>query len=315
MTPQPRQLFDSTVINGLHLDNRLVRSATWEGLCTTAGEPTAALNALYHELAQGGVGLIVTGFAYVSADGCPLPGSMGIHDDSLAPALRTLTDTVHREGGKICVQLGHAGGQTRAHLCGRRPLAPTAVPAPQYAPENPHEMTLDDIERLLAAFGAAACRARECGFDAVQLHAAHGYLINQFLSPHTNQRDDAYGGELEGRSRFLLEACSRVRAAVGDAYPLLVKLTGSDHLVDGFTLGEAMRVAKALDVAGIDAIEVSGGTPASGERRKLTTSPWPGRSRRSSAARSWWSGEFEASGRPRESCIGARPTTSPSAGH
>jgi len=269
MNPSSRQLFEATTLKGLRLENRLVRSATWEGMCGEAGEPTAALADLYSELARGGVGLIVTGFAYVSTDGRPLPGAMGLHDDALAPALRALTAAVHREGGKVCAQLGHAGGQTRATLCGCRPLAPSAVAAPQYAPEIPQEMTPEDIERILRSFVAAARRARECGFDAVQLHAAHGYLINQFLSPHTNRRGDAYGGDLRGRSRFLLEACTRVRAAVGDDYPLLVKLNGSDNLEEGFSLEEALQVAAALDDAGVDAIEVSGGTPASGERNPL----------------------------------------------
>jgi len=268
ISPSP-QLFEATVINGLRLENRLVRSATWEGMCSEDGVPGEALVELYRELARGGVGLIITGFAYVSPDGRPLPGAMGLHDDALVSALRALTDAVHREGGKICVQLGHAGGQTRESLCGGRPLAPSAVAAPQYAPESPQELSGADIERILQAFADAARRARECGFDAVQLHAAHGYLINQFLSNHTNLRGDAYGGELEGRSRFLLEACARVRAAVGADYPLLVKLNGSDHLEEGFCLGEAMRVAEALDAAGVDAIEVSGGTPASGERNPL----------------------------------------------
>jgi len=268
ISPSP-QLFEATVINGLRLENRLVRSATWEGMCTADGRPTQDLIDRYAELARGGVGLIITGFAYVSADGRPLPGAMGLHDDNGATELRALTDAVHREGGKICVQLGHAGGQTRSSLCGGRPLAPSAVAAPQYAPESPQELSPEDIERILQDFAAAARRARECGFDAVQLHAAHGYLINQFLSNHTNLREDAYGGELEGRSRFLLEACARVRAAAGVDYPLLVKLNGSDHLVEGFCLGEAMQVAQALDAAGVDAIEVSGGTPASGERNPL----------------------------------------------
>lgn len=269
MKPPARQLFEATVINGLRLENRLVRSATWEGMCDEGGRPTQQLIELYRSLAQGGVGLIITGFAYVSADGRPLPGAMGIHDDALVPALRALTDAVHREGGKVCVQLGHAGGQSRASLCGGRPLAPSAVAAPQYAPETPQELSPADIERLLQAFADAARRARDCGFDAVQLHAAHGYLINQFLSGHTNRRGDAYGGELAGRSRFLREACARARAAVGDGYPLLVKLNGSDHLAEGFCLDEARQVAAHLDAGGVDAIEVSGGTPASGERNPL----------------------------------------------
>jgi 2,4-dienoyl-CoA reductase-like NADH-dependent reductase (Old Yellow Enzyme family) len=269
MNAPSRQLFEPTTINGLKLDNRLVRSATWEGMCTEDGRPTAELVDLYRALAQGGVGLIVTGFACVTADGRPLPGAMGLHDDASAADMQDLTEAVHREGGKICVQLGHAGGQTRSALCGGQPLAPSAVAARQYHPEIPSEMTTADIERVIASFAAAAFRARACGFDAVQLHAAHGYLINQFLSPHTNQRTDAYGGDLEGRSRFLLEVYARVRAAVGDEYPVLVKLTGCDHLAEGLGLDEAVLVAKALDNAGIDAIEVSSGTPASGEQNPL----------------------------------------------
>jgi 2,4-dienoyl-CoA reductase-like NADH-dependent reductase (Old Yellow Enzyme family) len=264
-----RQLFEATTINGLRLGNRLVRSATWEGLASEDGQPTAELIDLYRQLARGGIGLIVTGFAYVSGDGKPFVKTLGLHDDSGAAAWRALTAAVHQEGGKICVQLGHAGGQTRASLCGGRPLAPSAIAAPQYHPEHPQAITSKDIGRLLDAFAAAARRAKAYGFDAVQLHGAHGYLLNQFLAPHTNQRSDLYGGDLTGRSRFALEVLQRVRSAVGADYPVLIKLNGSDHLPDGLQLEEAVQFAQALDRAGIDAIEVSGGTPASGERNPL----------------------------------------------
>lgn len=269
MNAPPRQLFEPSTINGLQLGNRLVRSATWEGMCADNGRPTQELIDLYRVLAQGGVGLIVTGFAYVTADGKPLPGAMGLHDDALAADMLALTEAVHREGGKICVQLGHAGGQTRSALCGGPPLAPSSVAAPQYHPETPRAMTPDDIERVIAAFAAAAVRARAYGFDAVQLHAAHGYLINQFLSPHTNLREDGYGGDLAGRSRFLLDILERVRESVGSDFPVLVKLNAGDNLQEGLSLEEAVTVAGLLDRAGIDAIEVSSGTPASGERNPL----------------------------------------------
>jgi 2,4-dienoyl-CoA reductase-like NADH-dependent reductase (Old Yellow Enzyme family) len=264
-----RQLFEATTINGLQLANRLVRSATWEGLAEDDGQPNAALIALYRQLAQGGVGLIVTGFAYVTVDGKPFVKSLGLYDERGAAAWRALTAAVHQEGGKICLQLGHAGGQTRGSLCGGRPLAPSAIAAAQYHPETPQEMSLADIARVLDAFAAAAGRAKAYGFDAVQLHGAHGYLLNQFLSPHTNQRSDRFGGDLAARSRFALEVLQRVRATVGPDYPVLIKLNGSDHLAEGLQLGEALRVAQALAAAGIDAIEVSGGTPASGERNPL----------------------------------------------
>jgi len=206
---------------------------------------------------------------YVTADGKPLRGAMGLYQDGFAAEMRALVAAVHGEGGKICVQLGHPGGQTRSETCGGTPLAPSAVAAPQYHPEIPRAMTSEDIERVIEAFAAAARRAREYGFDAVQLHAAHGYLINQFLSPHTNVRTDAYGGTLANRQRFLLEICARTRAGLGADFPFFVKLSGSDNLADGFTLAEAMRVARALDAEGINLIEVSGGTPASGESTPL----------------------------------------------
>ncbi len=268
-------LFEETAINRMKLANRLVRSATWEGMCDEQGRPTEAQVRLYRDLARGGVGLIVSGFAYVTEDGRPLPGAMGLHRDDTVAACKELTSAVHEAGGKVCAQLGHAGGQSRSNLCGGQPLAPSAIKAPQYLPEEPREMTLADIERVLEGFAAAAGRAKQAGFDAVQLHAAHGYLINQFLSPHTNLRNDAFGGNLQGRSRFLLEAYGRVRAAVGPAYPVLVKLNGSDNLEGGFKLEEAVQVARQLDGAGIDAIEVSAGTAASGEqgpvRRNITS--------------------------------------------
>ena len=136
-------------------------------------------------------------------------------------------------------------------------------------------MTVEDISRVVDAFGAGARRAKDWGFDAVQLHGAHGYLINQFLSPLTNRRTDAYGGSIENRCRFLLEVYEAVRSAVGSDYPVMIKMNGSDNLEGGLTIEDAVFAAKALDKAGIDCIEVSGGTPASGNmtpaRTKINT--------------------------------------------
>lgn len=264
-----RHLFEPALIGRLELKNRLVRSATWEGMCDASGRPGEALADLYRKLARGGTGLIVTGIVFVSPDGRPLPGSMGLWDDEGAQAARSLVAAVHQEGGRICAQLGHAGGQTRAVLCGGRPLAPSELELAQYKPETPEEISPEHIARIIEAFGLAARRARDCGFDAVQLMAGHGYLINQFLSPHTNLRKDGYGGDLEGRSRFLREVYSKVRAQVGTDYPVLVKLNGTDNLEGGLELEEAVEVARQLDALGIDAIEVSGGTPGSGALNPL----------------------------------------------
>lgn len=263
-----RTPFDQTTIHGMSLPNRFVRSATWEGMCDADGRPTERLAGLYGNLARGGVGLIITGYTYISPEGKELPGQMGIDTDGFAAEMERLHEAVRPHGAKLCLQLTHAGGQTTARMTGGQVLAPSAVLVPQY-PQMPLELTAGDIERLVESFAAGAARAKAWGFDAVQLHAAHGYLINQFLSPLTNRRTDQYGGSVENRSRFLLETCRRIREAVGPNFPLLVKLNGSDFLPGGLELDDAVQVAKMLDEEGVDAIEVSGGTPASGDRKPV----------------------------------------------
>jgi 2,4-dienoyl-CoA reductase-like NADH-dependent reductase (Old Yellow Enzyme family) len=257
-------LFEQTTINGMPLRNRLVRSATWEGMCETDGRPTERLINCYSDLAKGGVGLIISGYTFVSPEVKQLPGKMGIHIDDFAPEMKALTKAVHDEGGKICIQLVHAGGQTDTSNAGRQPLAPSAVEVEQF-PEMPVELTKRDICDIVTAFREGARRARAWGFDAVQLHGAHGYLINQFLSPLTNRRTDEYGGSIENRSRFLFEVYRKVRDTVGADYPVMIKLNAADNLEGGLEIDDAVYAAKRLSEAGINAIEVSAGTSASGE--------------------------------------------------
>jgi 2,4-dienoyl-CoA reductase-like NADH-dependent reductase (Old Yellow Enzyme family) len=260
-----RELFDTTEIKGMKLKNRLVRSATWEGMCESDGRQTEKLINYYRDLARGGVGLIITGYTFVRPEGKQLPGKMGIHTDDFSGEMKKMTDAVHNEGGRICIQLVHAGGQTTTDTAGRQPLAPSAVKVDQFD-EVPAEATQQEIAEIIDAFGEAARRAKEYGFDAVQLHGAHGYLINQFLSPLTNLRSDEYGGSVENRCRFLMEVYDKVRASVGHDFPLLIKLNGADNLEGGLGTGDAVTAARLLDTAGIDAIEVSCGTPASGDQ-------------------------------------------------
>ncbi len=260
-----KRLFEKTVINGMELGNRFVRSATWEGMCDSEGMPTERLASCYRNLARGKAGLIITGYAFVRPDGRQMPGTLGMHTDGLASGIRSLTRAVHDEGGKICVQLVHAGGQTTAKMTGRRPLAPSSVKVEQFREET-SAMTKKDIDEVVAAFGGSARRAREFGFDAVQLHAAHGYLINQFLSPLTNRRTDEYGGTVENRCRFLMEVYRRVRLDAGPDFPVLVKLNGSDNLEGGLDISDALFASRLLDSEKVDAIEVIGGTAASGEK-------------------------------------------------
>jgi 2,4-dienoyl-CoA reductase-like NADH-dependent reductase (Old Yellow Enzyme family) len=161
--------------------------------------------------------------------------------------------------------LVHAGGQATTQSAGRQPLAPSAVQVDQFS-EVPAELAKDEIGEISTAFGKGARRAKAWGFDAVQLHGAHGYLINQFLSPLTNRRTDEYGGTIENRSRFLLEVYQEVRDAVGADYPVLIKLNAADNLDGGLEIDDALFAAKKLSEVGIDAIEVSSGTQASGNK-------------------------------------------------
>jgi 2,4-dienoyl-CoA reductase-like NADH-dependent reductase (Old Yellow Enzyme family) len=258
-------LFEISVINGMILKNRLVRSATWEGMCDGDGRPSEKLVACYRRLARGGVGLIISGFAFVRTEGKQMPGKMGIHTDDFETDYRALTAAVHDDAGKIAIQLVHAGGQASRAVAGRQPLAPSAVKVAPFA-EEPAELAPDEIDAVVAAFADAARRAQAWGFDAVQLHGAHGYLINQFLSPLTNRRTDGYGGAIENRCRFLREVYQAVRGAVGDDFPVMIKLNATDNLEGGLEVEDALSAARMLDTLGIDAIEVSAGTPASGDR-------------------------------------------------
>jgi 2,4-dienoyl-CoA reductase-like NADH-dependent reductase (Old Yellow Enzyme family) len=188
-----------------------------------------------------------------------------VHVDDFVPDLRALADAVHREGGKLCVQLVHCGGQTTSKMAGCQPVAPSAVKVEQF-PELPAELDAQGIEDIINSFATAASRVRASGCDAVQLHAAHGYLVNQFLSPLTNRRTDRFGGNLDGRCRFLMDVYRAVRNAVGNDYPVMIKMNGCDNLEGGLSLDDAVLACKRLDEEGVDAIEVSGGTPASGEQ-------------------------------------------------
>ena len=268
-------LFKETTINGMTMRNRMVRSATWEGMCDVDGRPTEKLTNCYRDLVQGGIGLIVSGYTFVRPGGKGIPGKMGIHTDDFEGDYKNMIRAVHDAGGKIAVQLVHAGGQTNSERAGQQPLAPSAIQVDQF-PELPAELTKEEISDIVAAFGEGADRAKTWGFDAVQLHGAHGFLINQFLSPLTNRRADEYGGSIESRSRFLLEVYQKVRETVGAYYPVLIKLNAADNLDGGLETDDGVYAAKKLAEAGIDAIEVSAGTPASGAEnpaREKTNKP------------------------------------------
>ncbi len=260
MSNKQVNLFSPVQIGSLELGNRLVRSATAERLATEPiGRATPDLAALFQDLARGGVGLIISGHAYTTAKGKAHPEMLSVHCDEMIPGLRSLTDTVHDNAGLIALQINH-GGRQCDEACTPETMAPSAVPAS--SDRLPREMTPADITEAVDAFGQAARRAQEAGFDAVQLHGAHGYLIGQFLSPHTNRRRDFWGGDFEGRLRFLAAVCEAVRGEVGPSYPVFIKLGMMDNLEavpDGLTLEDGTRIVSRLADLKLDAVEVSGG--------------------------------------------------------
>ena len=256
------KLFETTEINGMKLSNRFVRSATWEGMAGDDGSVTPRLTQTMVDLAEGGVGLIITGHAYVSPEGQAGPWQLGIHRDELVDGLRSMCGAVHDAGGKLVVQLAHAGN-VAIETTGQVPLVVSAFEGLSNSPR--HELTKDDIKKLVKAFADAAGRAKEAGFDGVQMHSAHGYLLNQFLSPAYNLREDEYGGSIENRARFHVEVYNAVREVVGKEYPVLIKINSEDCIENGLTLEDSAAATRLLADVGLDAIELSGGTPDSGK--------------------------------------------------
>jgi 2,4-dienoyl-CoA reductase-like NADH-dependent reductase (Old Yellow Enzyme family) len=257
------KMFETGQINGMQLANRFVRSATWEGMAADDGACTPKLTDLMVNLAKGGVGLIISSHAYVSPEGQAGPWQLGVYDDRLIPELEAMTTAVHESGGKIVMQLAHAGYFANAKLAGQTPMAPSNVEGFAKGPRK--EMNADDIQGVVEAYGAAAKRAQTAGFDGVQIHSAHGYLLSQFLSPAFNQRQDEYGGDIRNRARALIEVLREVRQAVGKNYPVLVKMNCQDFIENGLPPEDSLQAGKMLVENGIDAIELSGGVLIGGK--------------------------------------------------
>jgi len=257
------ELFKPGSIGRMQLKNRFVRSATAECLATDDCRITDRYLRAYSQLAKGGVGLIVPGNYYVHRTGRAIARVMLLDKDEIIDDLRQLTQLVHENGAKIVAQLNHGGRQCDPKVLGAQPMGPSPV-RDMLSMVKPREMTKEEIREIIVAFGNAARRAKEAGFDGVQIHAAHGYLINQFLSGHTNRRSDEWGGSLDNRMRFLLEVYQLIRSTVGADFPVLIKINSEDSIAKGVTLDECIAVCRKLDEMGIDAIEVSGGIAEKG---------------------------------------------------
>jgi len=257
------KLFEETQINGMLLANRFVRSATWEGMAGEDGSATPKLIDCMINLAKGGIGLIISSHTYIHRDGQAGPWQLGVYSDDLIPGLTAMADAVHKNNGKIVMQLAHAGFFANAKLSGHPPLAVSDVEGMAKSPRK--ELTVQEIGDIVQAFADAAKRARSAGFDGVQIHSAHGYLMSQFLSPAFNRRTDKYGGSIENRARALMETLRAVRSSVGQNYPVLVKMNSRDFVENGLSLEDSIQVGKMLEEGGIDAIELSGGVLTGGK--------------------------------------------------
>jgi 2,4-dienoyl-CoA reductase-like NADH-dependent reductase (Old Yellow Enzyme family) len=249
-------------IGSVQIPNRIVMPAMTTRTADEEGYVTDDTIAYYLARARGGVGLITVEMASPEKVGRHRRREIGIYDDRFLPGLTRLAETIHRAGAKASIQLGHGGGHTRADICGETPIAPSAIPHPVYETTLetivPQEMTRERIAETIAAHAAAAVRAQKAGFDCVEIHAAHGYLISQFHAPFENRRTDEYGGSLENRARFGLEVLRAVKAVV-HGMPVIYRLSVEDYFAGGLPFNEGKEIAVRAAEAGADALHITAG--------------------------------------------------------
>ncbi len=253
------KVFESSLLKKINIRNRIFRSATTLNLADDSGKPTEEFLRRHIELAEGGVGAIITGTAAVQQNGkLGVHNGNMIHNDEGLDGYRNLTETMHKYNTAIFLQIGHAGRETRSAITGQPTVAPSPIKGRLNREQKPRKLTELQIKEIIEDFIKAIVRAREAGFDGVQLHGAHGYLLAAFLSANTNRREDRWGGSLENRFRIIKEIYEGARKEVGD-YPILIKLNAYDFQKNGMRLEEAIKVAMLLQSVGCDAIEVSSG--------------------------------------------------------
>ena len=252
-----KYLFRPGKIRNVKIKNRIVRSATYEKRATKDGYVTDRLIKLYRDLAEGGTGLIITGAIAVDPKSSGSQNQAYLYEDSYVPGQKLLVEAVHDYSDvKIAAQLVHIGRQ------GVHPKYPPVGPSSvlnKYTNLVPRELKIEEIKAIIEKFVEASYRAYESGYDMVQLHAAHGYLLNNFISPYANKREDEYGGDTESRTKILVDIYNQLRDKIGKKFPIIIKLQTEDFIPEGLTLKEAKKIAKILVDVGYDAIEPSGG--------------------------------------------------------
>ena len=252
-----KKLFEPTVVGGLQLRNRFIRSATFEYAFDENENFSTKLQPLYEKLAGNGVAAIVTGMVGIDENSRVLPSMVKAYGQTFVPELEKLVESVHRLGAKLIVQISHCGQKANQIGNGGSPLGPSDTETPQGKAVK--GISRDGIGSVVASFVEAAIRCKQAGADAVQIHAAHGYLLSEFLNPYFNKRTDEYGGNIENRAKIVLEVYDAIRAAVGNDYPVWIKINSKDLTEESIGPEEFLWVCGELDKRGIDAIEVSGG--------------------------------------------------------
>ena len=255
-------IFDSTYIGSVQLKNRIIRSATHDGLADKNGAPTPELIKKYEFLAKNDVGCIITGYAGVSVNGMsPYPRMLKINTDELIGEYSKLTDAVHKHNTPIILQLAHCGRQTSSKVIAAQKVAPTAKRHLFY-PDKAKALNEKEIYDIIYDFAKASVRAQKAGFDGVQLHCGHGYLLHDFISPYGNNRNDKWGGTTENRCRIICEIIKKIKEYT--SLPVWIKLSATDNRKGGMTIEEAVMASRIFEKHGCDCIEVSCGTVEDG---------------------------------------------------
>lgn len=250
------KLFTSEKLGPITLRNRTIRAAAFEGMCP-GNNPSQMLTDYHQSVAAGGIGMTTVAYAAVCQSGLSFPHQLWLRKE-IIPELRVLTDSIHKEGAAVSIQLGHCGNMSKKSVTGCMPLSPSGG-LNIYSPTWSKKMTKDDIQQVVQSFADAVSIARESGFDAVEIHAGHGYLISQFLSPYSNKRNDEFGGSFENRSRFMLMVIRAVLKSAGNNMAVIVKMNMRDGFKGGMEIDECLQVAHLLEKEGVHALVLSGG--------------------------------------------------------
>jgi 2,4-dienoyl-CoA reductase-like NADH-dependent reductase (Old Yellow Enzyme family) len=242
--PTSSKLFTPLKLGPLVLRNRAIRAAAFEGMCPS-NSPSEDLLKYHQQVAAGGIGMTTLAYAAVDKSGLSFPHQLLMQEDNV-PGLRKITDAIHSEGAACSIQIGHGGNMAKRSISGTRPIAPNTH-INFYGPTFPRAMKQNDIDQMVKAYGKAVHLARESGFDAVEIHAGHGYLISQFLSPYTNKRKDEFGGILENRARFMNLVIEKVKEEASSDLAVLVKMNMQDGFKGGMEIKESLETARMLE--------------------------------------------------------------------